>query len=96
MGREELAALGHEGAAQSRDGFGSVAANVLLVEQDLAGLGAQQAGNRLQQSGLACAIGTDDGHYLAGRDVDRHPAQDLEIAVAGFSRLRILSIVLSQ
>jgi hypothetical protein len=38
----------------------------LLVEQDLAGLGAQQARNGLQQSGLARAVGTDDGHDLAG------------------------------
>ena len=73
-GREELAALGHQRATQQGDGFGGMTANLLLVKQDLASLGTQQAGNGMQQGGLARAVGTDDGHDLARRNVDRHPA----------------------
>ena len=82
-GREHLAALGHQSAAQGRDGLGRVAADILLVEKDLAGLAAQKPRNGLEQCGLARAIGADDGHDLTGRNVDRHPVQDLEVPVAG-------------
>jgi hypothetical protein len=54
----------------------------------LAGGGRQDAGEDLEQRGLAAARGADDGHELALGDVERRAVQRHDGAVAGGVRLR--------
>ena len=72
QGGEDLAALGDLADARLDDTVGREAADVLALQQDLAGAGAMDAGEDMQQGGLAGAIGADDGHQFAGLDLEIH------------------------
>ena len=50
--------------------------DVAAVEKDAAGVGRDQAGNLVDQRGLAGAVGADHGVQFAGRDVERHVVGD--------------------
>jgi hypothetical protein len=68
-GAEHVALLGHEREAEPADLRRSLAGDILVLEQDMAGARPQQAGDQLEQRRLACAIGSDERHDLAGLDV---------------------------
>jgi hypothetical protein len=62
--REEGEVLEHEGALRPRP------VDRLAVDQDVAAGGRDQAGDDLEQRGLAAAAGAEEGGQLAAREAD--------------------------
>ena len=69
-GSEELAPFGHERAAAAEDGLGPRPGDFLAFEGDAAGLGAQEAGEAVEESRLSRAVCPDYRDDLAGEDVE--------------------------
>ena len=72
-------------------------ADLRVLVQDLRGRVLQNAGDRAQQSGLACAVRADDRHRLARSEADVDSEERLEIAVVrrqfpGFQQRHQISI----
>ena len=74
----------HEPGARglARRGVGHVAA----VEAHMAGIDRQQSRQRAQHGGLAGAVGAEQRHHFAGRDLEVDAMQHADLAVAGFQR----------
>jgi hypothetical protein len=79
--REQLPAFGHQHQAPLDDGMVLASGRSLAVEPHVA-LARDQAVDRLQQRGLAGAVGAQD-HRQAGARLQRQVAQHQEGAVAG-------------
>ena len=74
-GGEHLSALRHMRDAEVRALVGRHREQVLAVVRDIARNRRDDAGDRLEQRGLAGAVRTDDGDKLTARDVERNAAQ---------------------
>ncbi len=80
---EQRPVLGDVCQATTRDGVRLVAVDLFAEDRDAALDGSQQARDRQQRGGLAGAVGAEQGHDLAGVDVQRQVAQHGDAAVAG-------------
>ena len=76
------AGLRHMGDAEPDDRFRSEARDRAAVEEDVAGGGLRQTGNRAQRRRFAGAIGAEQGDDLARLDGERDAVHSLDLAVA--------------
>src|SRR4029079_5802639 len=79
--RENPAALGGLGDAQSGDLVRRHVGDIVAVEFDVACAGAGPAENRHHQRRLAGAVGADQGYDFTGVDVEIDALQRLDLAV---------------
>ena len=77
---EKLARFGTVNDAAARDRTGGHAAQRSLAEADFARIG-DEAGNRVEERGLAGAVQTDDGNEFALAHIDRDFFERLRLAV---------------
>src|SRR6185312_17486705 len=77
---EELARLRALHDTAARDRAGGPAGEAVAAEADLARIG-NEAGDRVEERGLARAVQADDGDELAFLDVDAHLLERLRLAV---------------
>jgi hypothetical protein len=73
---QQAPSLRNDRDARLADALGALAAQVLAVEQDAAGLGAQDAADREHEARLAGAVGSQQRGDLAAPDLQRHVAHD--------------------
>src|SRR5262249_37984867 len=84
---EETAPLRNERQAASRDEMGRQAADVRTRESNSSAVASHQSGQAAQKCRLAGAVGSDDRHDLARRDLEIDAEEGLEVAVEGAGRL---------
>src|SRR6266545_467265 len=87
--REEPSRLGQVADPATHDLVGPAPRDVAAVEDDAARGGREIAERRLEQGGLARAVGPDDAHDRPVGDLERGRLDDLELAVAGANRLKL-------
>src|SRR5262245_18573044 len=75
--RDDLVGARH---AEMSPAMAGHARDVAVEQDDGTGIGRDFAGNKVEQGGLACAIGTDDQPPLAGRHRERDPSGDTQAA----------------
>ena len=68
--RQNVGDLVRAGDALARDAIGRKPGDVLAVEQDAPGGGAQHAGQAVEEGAFPCPVRPDDGADLALRDVE--------------------------
>jgi hypothetical protein len=79
---EQAAALGHQGDAGGHHPVRRLGLDGPALEQDVpAGLGPHQAGDGVEQRGLAGAVGAQNHRGPPGRDLKRDAMQRLVLAV---------------
>ena len=81
--REDASVAGHHGDAQLHDAVGVERGDRLPVEEHLAAGRNDEAAQRLDQGGLAGAIGPEHGHHLAVVDVEVDAEEHPDVVVAG-------------
>ena len=86
---EHVVHLRHVADAAVHDAVGRPAGDVLAVEHDVATADGEQAEHGLHRGGLAGAVGADDDDDLALAHGDRHPVQDVGVAVAAAHVLHV-------
>src|SRR4051812_31916730 len=79
---KDRAALRHMADAEPDNLVRRAAHDAAAFELDVAGVWLQQAGNGLEQRGLACTIGTDQRDDLPLQDLESKIVQHLDFAVA--------------
>src|SRR2546426_10015732 len=79
--REDAAPLGNQADAEPRNSIGGAAFDRSAVEADPAGARRREADHRANQRRLPGAVAAEERHGLAGSDVQRHPVQDVAVAV---------------
>src|SRR6185295_14135454 len=89
MVREYLPVLRHEPDARARDHVRLFPLNILIGDPNAPARRRSNAGNRLERSGLARAVSTEQGHRLPFEDGDAHIEQDLTCAVKNVDTLRL-------
>jgi hypothetical protein len=68
--------------AEAAEIVGGDARDVPLLEDHAAGVRPDVTGDEVEQRGLACAVGADDGADRAGGDREAHAAHRLEAVEA--------------
>ena len=86
--REDALAARHERQAELGDLLGGQRRDVLAVEDHLALVGRQQAGDGLEQGRLAGAVGAEQGHHLVLADAGVDAEEHLQRAVGGLDPVR--------
>src|SRR6266481_2632721 len=79
--REDAAPLGNQADAEPRNSIGGAAFDRSAVEADPAGARRREADHRANQRRLPGAVAAEERHRLAGSNVQRHPVQDVAVAV---------------
>ena len=78
---EDAPPLGDVGHTQLHDLVGGEAGQVLSQKLHRAGAGAEQTAHRVQNGGLARAVGPDEGDHLALADLEGHALDGVDGAV---------------
>ena len=89
---EDLHGLERAADAAARDLVGGEPVDALAVVEDGALVGPQEPGHQIEDRALAGAVGADEAHHGAGRDLERAGADGAEaaepLAEAGEGELR--------
>ena len=87
QGREDPAALGHEGDTPAGHGVGGQVVDGVAVEADLARPRRGEADDAADEGGLADSIPSEQRHRLARSHLERHVVEHVAVAVVGVDAL---------